>query len=83
MRCAGTVKFFNSQKGESRIEFGSSYGFIIPDQGDLEVFVHHTAILKPDGGFRSLAENEQVEFDMLQGPKGLQAANVSGPGGAP
>jgi hypothetical protein len=46
-----------------------------------EVFVHHTAILKPDGGFRSLAEGELVEFDLIHGPKGLQAANVSGPNG--
>ncbi|KAJ3216506.1 Calcium-regulated heat stable protein 1 [Dinochytrium kinnereticum] len=72
MRSCGTVKFFNSQKG---------YGFIIPDDGELEVFVHHTAILKPDGGFRSLAEGEKVEYDLLQGPKGLHAANVSGPNG--
>ncbi|KAI8846095.1 cold-shock' DNA-binding domain-containing protein [Chytridium lagenaria] len=72
MRSYGTVKFFNSQKG---------YGFIIPDDGDLEVFVHHTAILKPDGGFRSLAEGEKVEYDLLQGPKGLHAANVTGPNG--
>ncbi|KAJ3111413.1 Calcium-regulated heat stable protein 1 [Phlyctochytrium bullatum] len=73
MRSCGTVKFFNSQKG---------YGFIIPDEGELEVFVHHTAILKPDGGFRSLAEGEKVEYDLHQGPKGLHAANVSGPNGA-
>ncbi|KAJ3414598.1 hypothetical protein HDV05_006337 [Chytridiales sp. JEL 0842] len=72
VRTSGTVKFFNSQKG---------YGFIIPQEGELEVFVHHTAILKPDGGFRSLAEGEQVEFDLIHGPKGLQAANVSGPNG--
>ncbi|KAI9354563.1 cold-shock' DNA-binding domain-containing protein [Zopfochytrium polystomum] len=74
IRTSGTVKFFNSQKG---------YGFIIPQEGELEVFVHHTAILKADGGFRSLAEGEVVEFDLLHGPKGLQAANVSGPGGGP
>ncbi|KAJ3240446.1 hypothetical protein HDU78_002295 [Chytriomyces hyalinus] len=72
-RTTGYVKFFNSQKG---------YGFIIPAEGELEVFVHHTAILRPDGGFRSLAEGENVEFDLIQGPKGLQAANVTGPGGA-
>ncbi|KAJ3330457.1 Y box binding protein 1 [Blyttiomyces sp. JEL0837] len=77
LRTSGTVKFFNSQKG---------YGFIIPEtnmEEGLEVFVHHTAILKPDGGFRSLAEGESVEFDLIHGPKGLQSANVSGPNGAP
>ncbi|KAJ3298986.1 Y box binding protein 1 [Rhizoclosmatium sp. JEL0117] len=73
-RSAGYVKFFNAQKG---------YGFIIPHEGeaDAEVFVHHTAIIKPDGGFRSLLEGEDVEFDLIHGPKGLQAANVTGPGG--
>ncbi|KAJ3224650.1 hypothetical protein HK099_008127, partial [Clydaea vesicula] len=69
IRMGGKVKFFNSHKG---------YGFIIPDLADWEVFVHHTAI-KNDGGFRSLAEGEYVEFDVLEGPKGMQAANVSGP----
>ncbi|KAJ3376712.1 hypothetical protein HDU92_009108 [Lobulomyces angularis] len=68
-RMGGTVKFFNSHKG---------YGFIIPDVADYEVFVHHTSI-KSDGGFRSLAEGEYVEFDVIEGPKGMQAANVSGP----
>ncbi|KAJ3043224.1 Y box binding protein 1 [Rhizophlyctis rosea] len=70
-RKAGVVKFFNSQKG---------YGFIIPHEGDVEVFVHHTAILN-NGGFRSLMEGEIVEFDVVKGPKGMQAANVSGPNG--
>jgi cold shock CspA family protein len=75
-RKTGRVKFFNSQKG---------YGFIIPeDQVESskieEVFVHHTAIHN-DGGFKSLAEGEEVEYDLVQGPKGMQAANVSGPGG--
>ncbi|KAJ3054426.1 Calcium-regulated heat stable protein 1 [Rhizophlyctis rosea] len=70
-RKVGTVKFFNSQKG---------YGFIIPNEGDVEVFVHHTAILN-NGGFRSLMEGEVVEFDVVKGPKGMQAANVSGPHG--
>ncbi|KAI8842577.1 cold-shock' DNA-binding domain-containing protein [Chytridium lagenaria] len=69
----GTVKFFNSQKG---------YGFIIPDDmSNLEVFVHHSAITKPKSGFRSLAEGEIVEFEMVQGDKGFQAANVTGPNG--
>ena len=45
------------------------------------MFVHHTAIHN-DGGFKSLAEGEDVEFDLLKGPKGYQAANVTGPNGA-
>lgn len=55
-RMSGYVKFFNSNKG---------YGFIIPDSQDFEVFVHHTAI-KSGGGFRSLAEGEYVEFDVVE-----------------
>ncbi|KAI8824190.1 cold-shock' DNA-binding domain-containing protein [Fimicolochytrium jonesii] len=73
-RKTGTVKFFNSQKG---------YGFIVPEMGgEPEVFVHHTAI-KNAGGFRSLGEGEIVEFDVVQGAKGFQAAHVTGPGGQP
>ena len=60
----GTVKWFNDAKG---------FGFISRENG-ADVFVHHTAIVSE--GFRSLAEGERVTFDVVQGPKGLQAANV-------
>jgi CspA family cold shock protein len=60
----GTVKWFNNTKG---------FGFIAQDDGP-DVFVHHTAIMAD--GFRTLAEGEMVEFEIVQGPKGLQAANV-------
>jgi CspA family cold shock protein len=60
----GTVKWFNDAKG---------YGFISQEGGE-DVFVHHSAIQMD--GFRTLKEGEQVEFDVAQGPKGLQAANV-------
>ncbi|KAJ2351746.1 hypothetical protein GGH92_001657 [Coemansia sp. RSA 2673] len=70
----GRVKFFNSQKG---------YGFVVPDEpidGNAEVFVHHT-VIHNSGGFKSLAEGEYVEFDVMRGPKGLQATRVTGPNG--
>jgi CspA family cold shock protein len=60
----GTVKWFNDAKG---------FGFIT-QEGGPDLFVHHTAIVAE--GFRSLAEGDQVEFEVVQGPKGLQAANV-------
>ena len=60
----GTVKWFNDAKG---------YGFISQEGGE-DVFVHHPAINMD--GFRTLKEGEKVEFDVVQGPKGLQAANV-------
>ena len=63
----GTVKWFNDAKG---------YGFISQEGGE-DVFVHHTAIQMD--GFRTLKEGEQVQFDVTQGPKGLQAANVRRP----
>lgn len=60
----GTVKWFSDQKG---------YGFITQDNGP-DVFVHHESI-KGDG-FKSLAENDRVRFETVQGPKGLKAENV-------
>ena len=61
---SGTVKWINDAKG---------FGFIA-QEGGKDVFVHHTAINAD--GFRSLKEGERVEFDIVEGPKGLQAANV-------
>lgn len=61
----GRVKWFNDQKG---------YGFITPDDGSKDLFVHHTAILAE--GFRTLAENDTVEFDTVQSDKGPKAINV-------
>ena len=63
-RSAGTVKWFSKDKG---------FGFITQDDGP-DVFVHHTAIA--GGGFRTLEEGERVEFDVVEEPKGLKAANV-------
>ncbi|MCS7209351.1 MAG: cold-shock protein [Fimbriimonadales bacterium] len=60
----GKVKWFNDQKG---------YGFIVADDG-REVFVHHSAISMQ--GHRTLYEGQSVEFEIVQGPKGLQARNV-------
>ena len=62
---SGTVKWFNAEKG---------FGFIAQDGGGADVFVHYSAIATD--GFRSLDENQKVEFDVAQGPKGLQAENV-------
>jgi len=61
----GTVKWFNPKKG---------YGFITKEDG-TDVFVHHTAINMK--GFRTLEEGQKVEFDIVEGPKGPQAANVT------
>ncbi|MEI8176550.1 MAG: cold-shock protein [Candidatus Omnitrophota bacterium] len=60
----GTVKWFNDQKG---------YGFITPEDGK-DVFVHHSSI--QGEGYKSLAEGQQVEFEITKGPKGDQATNV-------
>jgi len=60
----GTVKWFNEAKG---------YGFITPDEGN-DVFVHFSAILGE--GFKTLAEGQRVEFEVVQGENGPQAANV-------
>ncbi|MEN3309683.1 MAG: cold shock protein [Micromonosporaceae bacterium] len=61
----GTVKWFNADKG---------FGFISTDGGGADVFVHHSAI--QSDGFRELQENQRVEFDVVQGAKGPQAAAV-------
>jgi CspA family cold shock protein len=61
----GTVKWFNAEKG---------FGFIEQDGGGADVFVHHSSI--DADGYRSLNENQRVEFEVTQGPKGPQAANV-------
>ena len=61
----GTVKWFNADKG---------FGFITVDDGSKDVFVHFSAI--ESSGFRSLDENQRVEFDVTQGPKGPQAERV-------
>jgi CspA family cold shock protein len=61
----GVVKWFNDSKG---------YGFITPDEGGKDLFVHHSAILME--GFKTLSEGDRVEYEATEGPKGPQASNV-------
>jgi cold shock protein len=67
---SGTVKWFNDAKG---------YGFITPEDGGKDLFVHHSNIAGE--GFKSLAENDKVEFESREGEKGPEATNVTVVGG--
>lgn len=66
MRITGRVKWFNDTKG---------FGFITPEDGQKDCFVHHSAIM--GSGFKSLAEGDRVEFEVVQGQKGPAAQNVA------
>lgn len=66
MRTTGTVKWFNDSKG---------FGFVAPEDGSKDCFVHHSAI--NGDGFKTLEEGERVEFDVVQGQKGPAAENVT------
>ncbi|WP_241086755.1 cold-shock protein [Candidatus Vondammii sp. HM_W22] len=61
----GTVKWFNNAKG---------YGFVSPDQGEQDVFIHFSAIAM--NGYKTLKEGQKVQFELEEGPKGLHAANL-------
>lgn len=65
-RQTGTVKWFNDGKG---------FGFITPEGGGKDLFAHYSEI-RNNGGFRTLQENQRVEFEVKEGPKGLQATNI-------
>lgn len=71
MRATGKVKWFNDAKG---------FGFITPDNGTKDCFVHYSAI--QGNGFKTLAEGDAVEFDIVDGPKGPAAENVNKAGAA-
>jgi CspA family cold shock protein len=62
----GTVKWFNNAKG---------YGFVTPDEGEQDVFIHFSAIVMD--GYKTLKEGQKIQFEINEGPKGLHAANVS------
>jgi cold shock protein len=66
LMATGTVKWFNADKG---------YGFIVPDTGGKDLFVHHSAIVGE--GYKSLEENAKVQFEAIQGEKGPEAKNVT------
>ncbi|MCK4916022.1 MAG: cold-shock protein [Candidatus Eisenbacteria sp.] len=67
MRTTGKVKWFNDSKG---------FGFITPDDGQKDCFVHFSAIQSGDDAFKTLGEGDSVEFDIVQGEKGPAAENV-------
>ena len=68
MRTTGTVKWFNDAKG---------FGFITREDGERDVFVHHSAIQKEGNEFSTLTEGQKVEFDVVEGAKGPAAENVT------
>jgi CspA family cold shock protein len=67
MRTTGTVKWFKDDKG---------FGFITREDGEKDVFVHHSAIQDDSSGFKTLNEGDRVEFDVVQGQKGPAAENL-------
>ena len=65
----GSVKWFSNRKG---------YGFVTPENGENEIFVHHTGI--SGEGYKTLEEGQEVEYEIVEGPKGNQAMNVNATG---